>query len=107
MLMVANKVAMTATVVEVDILPVEPSRPPTTMMPLIAFVTLISGVCRAGDTFHTNAMIDNVLIARAASCDTRARLYANGHDLKDPLLSPVYGDVRGFPRTTTRYLFDR
>ena len=24
-------------------------------------------------------------------------LYANGRDLKDPLLSPIYGDVRGFP----------
>jgi len=44
-------------------------------------------------------MIDNVLIARAASCDVRARLYANGHDLRDPLLSPVYGDLRGFPPT--------
>jgi hypothetical protein len=28
-------------------------------------------------------MIDNMLIARAASCDVRARLYANGHDLRD------------------------
>ena len=27
--------------------------PPTTMMPLIAFVTDISGVCSAGVTFHT------------------------------------------------------
>ena len=34
-----------------------------------------------------------------ASCDARAALYANGHDLKDPLLSPVYGDMRGFPPT--------
>ena len=24
-------------------------------------------------------------------------LYARGHDLKDPLVSPVYGDMRGFP----------
>ena len=23
--------------------------------------------------------------------------YAHGHDLKDPLLSPVYGDMHGFP----------
>ena len=44
-------------------------------------------------------MIVNMLIARAASCDVRARLYANGHDLRDPLLSPVYGDLRGFPPT--------
>ena len=30
-----------------------------------------------------------------------ARLYANGHDLKDPMLSPVYGDMHGFPPTLT------
>jgi monoterpene epsilon-lactone hydrolase len=29
----------------------------------------------------------------------RAALYANGHDLKDPMLSPVYGDMHGFPPT--------
>jgi monoterpene epsilon-lactone hydrolase len=50
-----------------------------------------------GDSFHTNAMLDNVLIAPASSCDARARLYANGHDLKDPLLSPIYGDMHGMP----------
>ena len=44
-------------------------------------------------------MVDNVLIAPSTSCDARAALYANGHDLKDPLLSPVYGDMRGFPPT--------
>jgi hypothetical protein len=25
-------------------------------------------------------------------------MYANGRDLKDPLLSPVYGDMAGFHR---------
>jgi acetyl esterase/lipase len=65
----------------------------------IAPGTPMADLTEAGDTFHTNAMIDNVLIARAASCDTRARIYANGHDLKDPLLSPVYGDLHGFPPT--------
>lgn len=38
-----------------------------------------------------------------------ALLYANGHDLKDPLLSPVYGDFDDFPPTIltsgTRDLF--
>ena len=32
-------------------------------------------------------------------CDAARQLYANGHDLKDPLLSPVYGDMHGFPPT--------
>jgi epsilon-lactone hydrolase len=27
------------------------------------------------------------------------KLYANGRDLKDPLISPVYGDFSGFPPT--------
>jgi monoterpene epsilon-lactone hydrolase len=65
----------------------------------IAPGTPMADLTETGDTFHTNAMIDNVLITREASCDTRARLYANGHDLKDPLLSPINGDVRGFPPT--------
>jgi epsilon-lactone hydrolase len=26
-----------------------------------------------------------------------AKLYANGHDLKDPMISPIYGDYQGFP----------
>jgi acetyl esterase/lipase len=38
-----------------------------------------------------------------------AKLYANGRDLRDPLLSPVYGDFSGFPPnylvTGTRDLF--
>lgn len=51
----------------------------------------------AGDTFRTNAMVDNVLVAPGANCDKRAALYANGHDLKDPMLSPFYGDMHGFP----------
>ena len=44
-------------------------------------------------------MVDNVLVAADGRCDAMARLYANGHDLKDPMLSPVYGDMRGFPPT--------
>jgi acetyl esterase/lipase len=27
------------------------------------------------------------------------KLYANGEDLKSPLLSPIYGDFKGFPPT--------
>jgi acetyl esterase/lipase len=42
-------------------------------------------------------MVDNVLISRDGVCDPAAQLYAHGHDLKDPLLSPIYGDLHGFP----------
>jgi epsilon-lactone hydrolase len=63
----------------------------------IAPGTPMSDLTGSGDSFRTNAMLDNVLVAYGASCDARAALYANGHDLKDPLLSPVYGDMHGFP----------
>jgi acetyl esterase/lipase len=65
----------------------------------IAPGTPMSDLSGAGDSFHTNAMVDNVLVAYGASCDARAAMYANGRDLKDPLLSPVYGDMSGFPPT--------
>jgi monoterpene epsilon-lactone hydrolase len=64
----------------------------------IAPGTPMSDLTDTGDSFQTNFMIDNVLVGEGR-CDAMARLYANGHDLKDPLLSPVYGDMRGFPPT--------
>jgi acetyl esterase/lipase len=39
----------------------------------------------------------NVLVAPNGDCDKRAALYAGGRDARDPLLSPVYGDMHGFP----------
>src|SRR5580765_2806824 len=63
----------------------------------IAPGTPMSDLTNAGDSFQTNAMLDNVLVAPGASCDKRAALYTAGRDPKDPLLSPVYGDLRGFP----------
>jgi monoterpene epsilon-lactone hydrolase len=65
----------------------------------IAPGTPMSDLTGAGDSFQANAMVDNVLVAYGASCDVRAAMYANGRDLKDPLLSPVYGDMAGFPPT--------
>jgi epsilon-lactone hydrolase len=52
---------------------------------------------KTGDTLFTNAMVDNVLGTQDGFIRATALLYANGRDLKDPLLSPIYGDVRGFP----------
>src|SRR4051812_7372852 len=63
----------------------------------IAPGTPMSDLTGAGDSFQTNGMVDNVLVAYGANCDKRAALYTAGRDLKDPLLSPVYGDLRGFP----------
>jgi acetyl esterase/lipase len=52
---------------------------------------------KTGDTLFTNAMVDNLLGTQDGFIRATALLYANGRDLKDSLLSPVYGDVHGFP----------
>ena len=50
----------------------------------------------SGDTFDTNEGVDYVLLKRLTES---IALYANGHDLTDPFLSPLFGDVSGFPPT--------
>lgn len=60
----------------------------------------------SGDSFETNLGIDPVLKRLTNSI----ALYANGHDLRDPYLSPLFGDFsKGFPPTMlsagTRDLF--
>ncbi len=46
----------------------------------------------SGDSFQTNAIIDVVLQQSLMSAN---RLYAGGHDLADPLVSPLFGDFAG------------
>lgn len=65
----------------------------------IAPGTPMSDVTGAGDSFNTNEFIDNVLVSRDGLCQAAAQYYAAGHDMKDPLLSPIYGDMDGFPPT--------
>ena len=51
----------------------------------------------AGDSFATNQVIDIVL--RQPQPETML-LYAGGHDMRDPYLSPLYADFsKGFPPT--------
>jgi acetyl esterase/lipase len=52
---------------------------------------------KTGDTESTNEYIDNELVKYEGDLAASARLYAGSHDLKEPLLSPVYGDLSGFP----------
>ncbi len=52
---------------------------------------------KTGDTLFTNEMVDNVLGTQDGFIRATALLYADGRNLKDPLLSPIYGDVHGFP----------
>jgi acetyl esterase/lipase len=65
----------------------------------IASGTPMSDTTKTGDSFYTHEMLDNVLVSRDGFCDAAAKVYANGHDLADPLLSPIYGDMSGFPPT--------
>lgn len=62
-----------------------------------------------GDSFRTNEWLDSILVSYTAAPQRAARLYAAGHDLADPLLSPLRGDLAGFPPTMlitgTRDLF--
>ena len=56
-----------------------------------------SDLTKTGDTYYTNELVDNVLGSNDGLLEAAAKLYAGEHDLKEPLLSPVYGDLRGFP----------
>lgn len=57
-----------------------------------------SDLSKTGDSYYTNDGVDGDL-SYSGFWEAVARLYANGRDLKDPLISPVYGDFRGFPPT--------
>lgn len=68
-----------------------------------------SDLSKTGDSYFINDHVDNILVTYEGLLDSMAKLYANGHDLKEPLLSSVYGDMKGFPPailgTGTRDLF--
>jgi acetyl esterase/lipase len=54
----------------------------------------------AGDSLQANAYVDNVLVANAGWAAAAAGLYAAGHDLRDPFISPIYGDFRDLQRSS-------
>jgi hypothetical protein len=49
-----------------------------------------SDMTKTGDSFFTNDKVDNILVSNDGWLGDAAKLYANGHDLKDPQLSPIY-----------------
>jgi epsilon-lactone hydrolase len=63
----------------------------------IALGTPNSDFTWTGDTLFTNELIDNVFPTFHGFADGAARMYASGRDLKEPLISPIYGDFHGFP----------
>jgi len=54
---------------------------------------------KTSDTLFTNEGIDRVLVTYDGLLKGAAELYADGHNMKDPLISPLYGDFSGFPPT--------
>ncbi len=56
-----------------------------------------SDLTGAGDSLMANAYVDNVLVANTGWAGAAAGLYAAGHELADPLLSPIFGDFTGLP----------
>jgi epsilon-lactone hydrolase len=73
----------------------------------LLLLTPEADLTESGDTFRTNALLDVNLKGGLPECNA---VYAAGHDLTDPYVSPLFGDfTRGFPPTLiqsgTRDLF--
>ena len=69
-------------------------------MPAAIFVgTPAADLTKSGDSMFLNAEVDHVLGRYEGRIEACLKLYANGRDLKEPLLSPVYGDMAGWPPT--------
>lgn len=68
-----------------------------------------SDLSGTGDTFYTNEGIDRNIPTYDGIIEAMVIIYAGDLDLKDPRISPVYGDFQGFPPTLlatgTRDLF--
>jgi acetyl esterase/lipase len=62
----------------------------------IAAGSLAADLTKTGDSLFTNEFVDNVWVSYSRMQEASHLLYANGRDLKDPMLSPVYGDFHGF-----------
>jgi acetyl esterase/lipase len=58
-----------------------------------------SDLSGTGDTFYTNQGVDRNIPVYKGTIEAMIQLYADGHDLKDPRISAIYGDFHGFPPT--------
>jgi acetyl esterase/lipase len=70
-------------------------------LPLPRAVVSISpaaDLSKTGDSYYTNAGVDGTVVYDGF-WETVFKFYANGRDLRDPAISPVYGDFKGFPPT--------
>ncbi len=65
----------------------------------IAVQTPWCDLAPVGDSLKVHEWVDNVLITYDAIGSRGAALYAGDQDITNPLLSPLRGDVTGFPPT--------
>jgi acetyl esterase/lipase len=68
-------------------------------LPLPAALVINTGafdLTGSSDSWCTNEGLDNVLSSSASACPD---LYAGDHDMHEPYISPLFGDLRGFPPT--------
>ena len=71
-LIVPTKIAIAPKIVVAEsIVPEICSMPPTIMMPLMALVTLIKGVCSAGATFQINCQPTKQARTKTDKCDKK------------------------------------
>ncbi len=66
-------------------------------LPLPAAVVFNTGafdLTGSGDSWQINDGLDNVLSGPVEPC---TELYAGGHDRREPYISPLFGDLSGFP----------
>jgi monoterpene epsilon-lactone hydrolase len=66
-------------------------------LPLPAAVMFNTGafdLTGSGDSWQTNDGLDNVLSGPVEPC---TELYAGDHDRREPYISPLFGDLTGFP----------
>jgi len=54
---------------------------------------------KTSDTLYSLEGIDRILVSYDGLVESLALFYADGQDLKHPLISPLYGDFSGFPPT--------
>ncbi|MDP1834685.1 MAG: alpha/beta hydrolase [Chlamydiales bacterium] len=77
---------------------------------VIGLGTPFIDITDTGDSYRTNQDVDNFLVTYNGLLKSIAKLYAGSNDMKNPLISPIYGDfAKGFPPTIltsgTRDLF--
>ncbi len=56
-----------------------------------------SDLTKNGDSYYTNQGFDRILRSYEGPLAAAAKAYAASHDMKSPLISPIYGDFNGFP----------